>query len=242
MKIQQTDQHYFGRDLEAMSFAVNYHRWIIERLGPHLGKRLLEVGAGSGNFTELLLEHGVESIHALEPSANMYRLLETHFSAEPRVTSEQAFFTDVAAALGPQFDSALYINVLEHVEHDEEELRAVLQALKPGGCVCIYVPALPWLYAKFDESIGHYRRYTKAGLTALLERAGFQPVNVRYCDMPGIPVWYVIFVLMKQTLLGGHVSLYDRFVFPLTGAIEKWITPPIGKNLLAVARKPAAGS
>jgi 16S rRNA A1518/A1519 N6-dimethyltransferase RsmA/KsgA/DIM1 with predicted DNA glycosylase/AP lyase activity len=62
---------YFGRDLEAMSFAVNYHRWIIREFKPYLGRRAAEVGAGAGNFTALLLEH-LDAVTAFEPSANMF--------------------------------------------------------------------------------------------------------------------------------------------------------------------------
>ena len=45
-----TKAEYLGRDLEAMSFAKNYHKWIIEEFKPYFGKNVAEVGAGSGNF------------------------------------------------------------------------------------------------------------------------------------------------------------------------------------------------
>ncbi|MEN8221394.1 MAG: hypothetical protein ABFS56_34660, partial [Pseudomonadota bacterium] len=55
-QVSQTQTKYFGRDLEAMSFANNYHLWILDELRPFLGKHLLEVGAGSGDFSKLLLQ------------------------------------------------------------------------------------------------------------------------------------------------------------------------------------------
>ena len=39
-----TMPHYPGKDLEVMSFAVNYHRWIIDELEPYLGDTIAEVG------------------------------------------------------------------------------------------------------------------------------------------------------------------------------------------------------
>ena len=45
---------YAGRDLESMSFARNYHRWILDTFAPYLGTRLVEVGAGSGSFSRLI--------------------------------------------------------------------------------------------------------------------------------------------------------------------------------------------
>src|SRR5262245_64262961 len=47
--------NYPGRELEFMDLAVNYHRWILERLRPYLGRRIVEVGAGTGAFSQLLL-------------------------------------------------------------------------------------------------------------------------------------------------------------------------------------------
>jgi 16S rRNA A1518/A1519 N6-dimethyltransferase RsmA/KsgA/DIM1 with predicted DNA glycosylase/AP lyase activity len=73
---------YFGRDLEAMSFAENYHNWIIDEYKPYLGANVAEVGAGTGNFTELLLasETQIQKLVAYEPSSNMYPILEKRWS------------------------------------------------------------------------------------------------------------------------------------------------------------------
>ena len=60
---------YPGRDLEAMSFAVNYHKWILNEFRPYLGKSVVEVGAGTGSFSELLIEERIERLTLIEPSA-----------------------------------------------------------------------------------------------------------------------------------------------------------------------------
>jgi hypothetical protein len=51
--------HYFGKDLEAMSFANNYHRWILSEFLPYLGSSVAEVGAGTGSFSSLILEANI---------------------------------------------------------------------------------------------------------------------------------------------------------------------------------------
>ena len=51
-------QAYFGKDLEAMSFAVNYHQWIVDEFAPYLGSEVAEIGAGTGNFSAFLLDAG----------------------------------------------------------------------------------------------------------------------------------------------------------------------------------------
>ena len=44
---------YIGKDLESMSFAKNYSKWLVEFCAPYLGTTVAEVGAGTGNLTEL---------------------------------------------------------------------------------------------------------------------------------------------------------------------------------------------
>ena len=68
--------NYFGRDLEAMSFARNYHEWIADEFAPYFGEEVAEVGAGSGDFTEFILERGGKRVSCFEPSKNMYPILE----------------------------------------------------------------------------------------------------------------------------------------------------------------------
>src|SRR5437016_12761014 len=43
-------------DLEIMSNANNYRNWMYRQIAPFIGQRVLEIGAGIGNFTELLLD------------------------------------------------------------------------------------------------------------------------------------------------------------------------------------------
>lgn len=237
MKIATTEEKYFGRDLEAMSFAENYHRWIIQRFGDALGAEVVEPGAGTGNFTHLLLEAGVQRILALEPSANMSGKLIERFRGHARVTTANAFLSERAPELRESFDSAVYVNVLEHVEHHEAELRLAREVVRPGGHVLIYVPALPALYSRFDKAIGHWRRYTKSSLREVMEKAGWRVADIRYSDFCGVLPWLLFFTWGGRMLTGAQTSLYDRLVFPLSGWLETLVRPPIGKNLLAVGKR-----
>ncbi len=232
---------YEGRDLEAMGSAPNYYDWIFSEFEPYLSENVVEVGAGSGNFSSLLIGKRVggkiKKLLAIEPSEQMYPLLKERFRSDPRVSCEQGYFADVALRYAGAFDTAIYINVFEHIEHDDQELKRVYEALPPGGHVCIYVPALPSLYSDFDKDIGHYRRYTKAYLAARLKEAGFDIVKLRYFDIAGILPWFIVIRLLRFPVTGGGAGLYDRIAVPIMRRIETLITPPIGKNLLAVAKK-----
>jgi len=231
---------YEGKDLEAMAFAQNYHRWIADFFAPYLGKKVGEVGAGSGNFSSFLLESPVESLLAVEPSAQMFPLLAEKFKHEPRVVARQALFRDVCGAYAGQLDSLVYVNVLEHIEDDARELACAYEALKEGGYLLIFVPALPALYSEFDASVGHFRHYRKRALVRLVGSAGFSVTKVRYFDMAGILPWFVAMRLMRGGLNPRNTGLYDRFAVPVVRAFESVIPVPLGKNIILVARKQAA--
>jgi SAM-dependent methyltransferase len=234
---------YEGRDLEAMSFARNYHRWILQIFEPYLGTRLVEVGAGSGSFSEFLLERPFESLSLVEPSSNMYRLLTRHLDSlrsDPRVKPFNAVFRQVADSIREEQkpDSIIYINVMEHIDDDEGELRAIRETLVRGGRVFIFVPALPWLYGSFDKLIQHQRRYTKSELEKKCEAAGFRVVKSHYFDFAGILPWWVKYRLLKsETMEARVVELYDRLFVPFIRAAESILTPPIGKNIILIAQK-----
>ena len=165
---------YQVRDLEAMAFAERYHRWILREFRPHLGTRVVEVGAGAGSFSELLFETRPESLTLVEPSAEMFPLLESRADAArragARVATYNAIFRRVAAEIAARArpDSILYINVLEHVEDDEAELAAVRDALAPEGRALLFVPAFGWLYGglrrRGDDHVGRSGAQVRARL------------------------------------------------------------------------------
>jgi len=230
---------YEGRDLEAMSFARNYHRWIGDEVRDAVRGDVAEVGAGDGRFAARLLEFAPRSLTLFEPSAAMYALQPRTLGAPTcPVTREQATLVERADAYRGAFDAVIYNNVLEHVVDDAGELVVVRDCLRPGGAVCVFVPALPMLMSDFDRSIGHLRRYTKPALGAVLEGAGFRVERMHYVDAPGVLPWLVAMKWGRGQLSQRKVQAYDRVV-PVVRWVEQRVRPPFGKSLLAIARRDA---
>jgi SAM-dependent methyltransferase len=230
-----TRPQYPGKELEAMAFAENYHRWIIDEFEPYLGDSVAEVGAGIGSVSKLLLAKPIRRLVAFEPSHNMYPVLERELRPEERAKAINDFFSPRYTQEG--FDSVVYINVLEHIQEDRTELANALEALKSKGHLLLFVPALTWLYSDLDKQMGHFRRYGKNALGRLVGEAGFSLVRARYFDLVGIIPWYVNFVLLQRSFTKGSVFLYDKFVVPTMRQIEGVVPPPFGKNVLLIGKK-----
>ncbi|MGB6066928.1 MAG: class I SAM-dependent methyltransferase [Desulfomonilaceae bacterium] len=230
---------YDGRDLEAMSECRNYRNWILDQFVSYLGKNVVEVGAGAGDFSKLLLREGIQSLVALEPAVNIYPILDRALAPIANASVIQAELRDVASSLDRRPDTITYINVLEHLSDDREELSRAFRFLLPGGFIWVFVPALQWLYGTNDELVGHFRRYERESLNELVENCGFRVVKSAYIDLLGIIPWFLLFRLLKQAnIRRNQVSIYDRFCVPICRLLERTIRVPIGKNLVTVGWKP----
>ena len=234
---------YAGRDLEAMSFARNYHNWILDVFAPYLGSHLVEVGAGTGSFSELLVDRKVRSLSLVEPSGTMHQILQDRvqqFPSSTKVTVYNSLFAEVFDQIrtAQQPDSIIYVNVLEHIDNDQLELETVWETLAPGGRVFVFVPALQSLYGKFDKSVGHFRRYSRSELENKCRAAGFKILKSNYFDLLGVVPWWLQYRLFRaSTLRPGAVKLYDRYIISIAKALESLVYPPIGKNLLLIGEK-----
>lgn len=228
---------YTGTELDALDGARNYYRWILAHFAPYLGRRVVEVGAGIGNFSEYLLSQpGVSQLVAAEPAANLFPLLQCRFAGNPRVRVERGALEQLA---GPaEADSVVFVNVLEHIDNDEEVLRQAHRMLAPGGTLLLIVPALPALFGSLDVEFGHFRRYTRAELGVRLQQAGFHIERLRYFNFPGVITWFLAArVFRRKTIRPSQVWIYDRLVVPWAARLERFWEPPLGQSLIAVARK-----
>lgn len=230
---------YAGDDLETLADMPNYHGWMMDAFTPFVRGHVVEYGAGIGTISSLLLPHA-DRMTLVEPSANLVRALERRFAQTPQVSVVGDMLEAHAGALAPNsIDTMILVNVLEHVEDDAAALRALMAALKPGGALLLFVPALQFLMSKLDRSLGHFRRYHRPDLVAKTKAAGFVVEDCRYLDLFGVLPWFLLNTLMGSMSFDPKlVKINDRYVVPLSRRFESLIPPPFGKNLILVARKP----
>ncbi len=220
--------------LENLEHAKNYADWILELIAPHISGRILEVGAGRGTFSGYFADHG--HLTALEPSVAHSEALRERLKDHANVVVVTAQL-DGTAAPG-SYDTVVLLNVLEHIPDDHQALGDIYESLAPGGKMVLWVPAFEALYGKFDQRIGHYRRYRRNQLLALVHNVGFQQVTARYTNMPGFFAWWVIVRVLGRTPTSSRLATtYDRYFIPVIRRVERFVRPPIGQSLLVVAQR-----
>lgn len=232
------DLVYEGHELEAAARLNSFYRWITENFRPYLRGHGAEIGAGIGTYSEYLRPH-FDTLDVIEPSPGQHEALLAKFADDASVRIYSETIERYQTRVGENaLDAVCMVNVLEHIEEDERALAVLNRLIGNGGHLCIFVPAMPFLYSKFDESIGHFRRYTKPELVGKFEAAGFEVVDVKYMDMIGILAWGLVNTLLgAKTLNPVMMRIYDTVCVPLTRALEAVVPAPAGKNLLIVGRK-----
>jgi protein-L-isoaspartate O-methyltransferase len=231
----------------SLADAVYYHndvfgsKILVRILRAHLQGNVLEVGAGAGYITsELALR--AQRVVAIEPTSELHEQLSERTALLPNVSVVNGTLRDYVAQADspgpvPLFDAIVYINVLEHIEADAEELALAKELLHPGGSVLIVVPAHQWLYARVDQLTGHFRRYSKRSLCNIIASSGLEVRELKYFDAVGLFPYLVLYRWLRSTSTSGaNAALYSRVIMPISYiAYRVFGGRLLGKNLIVVA-------
>jgi SAM-dependent methyltransferase len=225
-------------ELELLATMPNYYAWIMEAFTPFVRGHVIEYGAGTGTISRLLVPLA-DTLSAVEPSSNLAAALQAKFRDDSKVEVVRESLQNHAIKVGAAtVDTVVMVNVLEHIEDDNQALAHIFRMLRPGGHLLIFVPALQVLMSKLDVIFGHFRRYHRLELMQKVTKAGGEVEICRYFDFLGIGPWFVLNKVMGATAFNPRiVDIHDRFVVPVSRAAERMISPPIGKNIILAARK-----
>ena len=155
----------------------------------NLGCRFIDLGCSSGYLLEELREkfpgvrieggdYEISSLllaHQRNPSATLSRIDITKLPFESE-----------------SFNNLSCLNVLEHIEEDQQALSEIYRILKPGGRALITVPAGENLMDLYDEVHYHVRRYSKKTLMRKLRTTSFEIEKINYFASFLYPIFYVI--------------------------------------------------
>jgi len=226
---------YTIADLELMARAHNYIAWQRRLVTPELGRRVIEVGCGIGNFTEMLLDREWAGAIDVEPAC-VARLRERF----PGIYAEACAPGSVAFAQLVRFgpDSCVCVNVLEHIEDDRAALAAMASVLAPGGVIVVLVPAFAVLYGPIDRNLQHARRYSRADLRTLAQTCGLEIRKLHYVNAVGFFGWWMnAHIFRREVQSRTQIEIFDRYIVPWLSRLEAIEPPPFGQSLFAVLRK-----
>ncbi len=229
---------YKGNELDLFEQATAWKKYYGRFLIPYLRDSVLEVGAGIGSTTSVLCNGTQDKWLCLEPDPQLYGRLENKIN-EQRLPACCISFKGTTADLptANKFNAIIYIDVIEHIDKDREELTRAESLLTEKGYLIVLVPAHQFLYSEFDKAIGHYRRYNKKMLTAAAP-PGLRLLKMRYLDSFGLFASIMNKYFLKQDYpTAGQISFWNKFLVPVSKPVDFILNYNAGKTLVAVWQK-----
>jgi dolichyl-phosphate beta-glucosyltransferase len=199
---------------------------------------LVDVGAGAGGVTVLLgwpprRLVAVDGSESLAASAHKRHSVLATVGVGERLPLREGSVSIVTL-----------LDVIEHLQHQDQTLREAWRVLRPDGHLVVTVPAHSWLWSGADELLGHVRRYTRPLLVSHLAAAGFRPLHTSH-----VFSWLVVPLLLQRRMatsdegqlgLDRRSPLLDKLALVLTWlelAVVRHLSVPVGSSIICVAVK-----
>jgi SAM-dependent methyltransferase len=198
------------------------------------GRRVADIGSGTGRIVEMLLVAGAAEVTAIEPS-RAFDVLLRRFADRPQRVSCHNVPGEGIASLGP-FDLVFSIGVLHHIPDPAPVVAAARQSLVPGGRF------VAWVYGR--EGNGLYLAFVRP-LRAITKRLPDRVLDaaVRALDLPLVAyVWlcrrlplpmrsYMVDVIGKMAPDKRRLIIFDQ----LNPAYAKYYTRNEAEKLFSDA-------
>ena len=227
--------------LIGLSSANEFNKWMFDTIRPYIQKRILEIGSGIGNISVFFLNDNA-TISLSDIRTNYIEFLQKKFSENPTLVNIYQIdlvdknFDQKFSHLFNSFDSIFALNVIEHIKEDNIAIENCKKLLVKGGQLVVLVPAYRWLYNKFDEVLGHYRRYSMKTLNTLMA-PHLTIVHSQYFNFAGIFGWLVSGSIFKRkTIPHSEIKIFNKLV-PLLRIVDKLVLCRMGLSVILVGKK-----
>ena len=203
-----------------------------------IGRRVLDVGTGTGYGTAYLARHGASGVLGFDVSNDAVAYARHRFAGDP-VTYEVADLNDPLPVGDAVFDLVFSSNVFEHVGNIDGLVAECARVVRPEGAVMIAVPPILSAQALADDirSPFHVHHIPPTAWHAKLSRF-FSTVHCH--KHIGAGIWSDdARMLAESTAPAEQVTIRETdFAFPEV-TIDELNTPP-GITAIFVCRMPRA--
>ena len=232
------DYRYEGNELDVFAHAVRWKNYFGSKFKPYIGQRVAEVGAGIGATTPILCAGEQETWLCIEPDEGLRQQIDEKIQLGKLPAcchTTSSYVRDLGE--DQVFDTILYIDVLEHIQDDAIELAEAGNHLVQGGVIVVLSPAHQFLYSKFDQAIGHFRRYNRKSITDITP-SFLLAEQLYYLDSVGMMTSLVNrFILKQEKPSISQILFWDRFILPISRWVDFLTGFRLGRSIICIYRK-----
>lgn len=134
----------------------------------YLNQRLVKESL-AGKTIDIGGGHDADYIKFMHRNTNV-----TFETFDVKAGAEINFETDSLPAVNDLYDTALFLNVMEHIFNHQHLANEVVRIVKPGGQVIGFVPFLMWYHPDHRD----FFRYTHEAIEIIFEKAGGKNITV----------------------------------------------------------------
>jgi len=230
---------YIGQELELFAHARNWKNYYSGLLKPYIHGDVLEVGGGIGSTFRIACNNKVINWTAVEPDEKLANCFQASIQEDSATVKPKVVVGTISSiSAKPSFDCIIYIDVLEHIKNDYEEMRLACERLRIGGKLIVLSPAHQWLFTEFDLAIGHFRRYTTSSLDDVAVRLPLNKVALFYLDSAGLLLSLANKLLLKQRMPSlSQIRIWDKAIVPISRILDRCLAFRMGKTVIGIWEK-----
>jgi 2-polyprenyl-3-methyl-5-hydroxy-6-metoxy-1,4-benzoquinol methylase len=193
-------------------------RYILDRMEPSAGAKILEIGCGTGELSYMMAEKSGCKVMGIDICAPFIEQARKNFNL-PNLEFQILDFNDAGnlkdVTAECKFDYVVGNGILHHLYYSlDESLDNIYSLLKKGGKIIFLEPNFYNPYCLLIFNIGLFRKlarlepdemtFTKKAITRKLEEAFFSDIEVEYRDflVPGTPD----FLIEPVVSIGGVIE------------------------------------
>ncbi len=223
---------YPGAELDNFDKATIWRKYVFLLIKKFIKGNVLEVGAGIGSFTNNYM-HIPSKITLSEIDEDNLLKIKNKFA-----NTNFSFTNNTIKDLNETYDTIMYLNVLEHIADDKNEIVNAYKKLNKGGHLIILVPAHNKLFSKFDEAVGHFKRYEIEFFKKIFIE-GSLTKKLLFLDSMGYFLYYLNKIFFSDETYPSKIKIliWDKIFTPISIILDKIFFYRYGKNILYILKK-----
>jgi len=236
------------------TYASKNHFWIrarfnelckllrYKKISIRKNEKILDIGAGPGIVAEQLFDK-------FKIKIDLNEFKKVFFSKYIPKSKYNNFYDGnfLKVKFKRKYDKIFLFDVIEHLSKNNLSyfFLKINNILNKDGLVIINVPSLSFLYSKYDEAVGHHKRYRVKDFYDLSKKFRFEIINVSYWGLFYIPLllfrkFYLFFLPSKIIVSNGinaNNKILNYLLFKLYSLETFLVRVPYGTSIICILKK-----